>query len=56
MKDSLHDIWMAETRDDAYQAYDAFQKRYEAKYPKASECLAKDKQEMLAFYDFPAEH
>ncbi len=56
MKESLHDIWMAETRDDAYQAYHAFQKRYEAKYPKAAECLAKDKEEMLAFYDFPAEH
>lgn len=56
MKESLHDIWMAETQDDAYKAYNAFQKRYEAKYPKAAECLAKDKEEMLAFYDFPAEH
>lgn len=56
MKESLHDIWMAETQEDAYKAYDAFQKRYEAKYPKAAECLAKDKEEMLAFYDFPAEH
>ena len=56
MKESLHDIWMAETRDDAYKAYDSFEKRYGAKYLKATECLAKDKEEMLAFYDFPAEH
>lgn len=56
MKESLHDIWMAETRDDAYRAYGAFKKWYEAKYPRAVECLAKDKEEMLAFYDFPAEH
>ncbi len=56
MKESLQDIWMAETRDDAYKAYGAFEKRYEAKYPKATECLSKDREEMLAFYDFPAEH
>ncbi len=56
MKESLHDIWMAETRDDAYKAYDSFEKRYSAKYLKATECLVKDKKEMLAFYDFPAEH
>lgn len=56
MKESLHDIWMAETRKDAYKAFELFEKRYGAKYPKAVECLSKDKAEMLAFYDFPAEH
>jgi len=56
MKESLHDIWMAETRKDAYKAFDQFETRYGAKYLKAVECLSKDKAEMLAFYDFPAEH
>ena len=56
MKKALQDIWMAETRDDAYHAFSTFQKRFEAKYPKATDCLVKDKAEMLAFYDYPAEH
>ena len=56
MKGSLQDIWMAETRDEAYHALSLFEKRYGAKYPKATKCLVKDKEEMLAFYDFPAEH
>jgi transposase-like protein len=56
MKESLQDIWMAETRSDAYQAFGLFEKKYGVKYPKATECLVKDKAEMLAFYDFPAEH
>ena len=56
MKDALRDIWMAETKEDACKAYDLFEKSYGAKYPKATECLVKDKTEMLAFYDFPAEH
>ncbi|HHP0473037.1 TPA: IS256 family transposase [Vibrio harveyi] len=56
MKEALQDIWMAETRDDAYHAFSTFQKRFEAKYPKAIDCLVKDKAEMLAFYDYPAEH
>ena len=55
-KDSLHQIWMAATRDDAVKAFDAFIAKYEAKYPKAAHCLAKDRDELLAFYDFPAEH
>jgi hypothetical protein len=46
---------MAETRDDAYHAFSIFQKRFEAKNPKATDCLVKDKVEMLAFYDYPAE-
>ena len=56
MKESLQDIWMAETRDEAYKAFRLFEQRYGAKYPKATECLVKDKDEMLAFYDYPAEH
>lgn len=55
-KKQLQDIWMAPTRDEAYQAFDHFIKLYEAKYPKATDCLLKDKEELLAFYDFPAEH
>ena len=56
MKELLRDIWMAETRKEAYTAFDQLETRYGAKYPKAVECLAKDKAQMLAFYDFPAEH
>ena len=40
----------------AEQAFDLFLETYGAKYPKACECLAKDREELLAFYDFPAEH
>jgi putative transposase len=47
---------MAETRHDASDAFDLFLKTYEAKYPKACECLVKDRAELLTFYDFPAEH
>ncbi|EHL30916.1 IS256 family transposase [Legionella drancourtii] len=56
VKASLHEIWMAEKREDAYKAFDNTIALYSAKYPKAMECLAKDKEELLAFYDFPAEH
>ena len=55
-KDSLHDIWQAETKADAEKAFDLFVKMYEPKYPKAAICLQKDRDEMLAFYDFPAQH
>lgn len=55
-KDDLHQIWMAETRAAAEKAFDTFIEKYEAKFPKATECLAKDRTELLAFYDFPAEH
>lgn len=56
MKEALQDIWMAETQDQAYKAFDAFEKRYSVKYPKAAECLKKDRENLLAFYSFPAEH
>jgi len=55
-KAMIHDIWMAETKDEANQAVDAFLETYEAKYPKATQCLAKDRDVLLTFYDFPAEH
>jgi putative transposase len=55
-KDLLHQIWMAEKRQDAEAAFDLFVKTYEAKYPKAVECLTKDRSKLLTFYDFPAEH
>jgi putative transposase len=55
-KAKLHEVWMAESRADANKAFDLFVSTYEAKYPKATECLAKDRIELLAFYDFPAEH
>ncbi|BCX82391.1 hypothetical protein MIT9_P1977 [Methylomarinovum caldicuralii] len=56
LTEALHEIWMAETRQDTYQAFDRCVKRFEAKYPKAIECLTKDKESLLAFYDFPAKH
>jgi transposase-like protein len=55
-KETLHQIWMAETKSDAEKAFDHFIESYEAKYPKATECLAKDRDVLLTFYDFPAEH
>ena len=55
-KDKLHQIWMASTRKDAGDAFDLFVQTYEAKYPKAVECLTKDRDVLLTFYDFPAEH
>ena len=55
-KHMLHQIWMADTREAAGQAFDAFLEDYQAKYPKAAECLAKDRDVLLTFYDFPAEH
>jgi transposase-like protein len=55
-KEQLHQIWMAATRADAQQAFDTFLETYRAKYPKAVECLQKDRDVLLAFYDFPAEH
>ena len=55
-KDSLHDIWQAETKADAENAFNLFVKMYEPKYPKAAICLQKDRDELMAFFDFPAQH
>ena len=56
IKDALHDTWMAETKQAAEIALASCIKRYEAKYPGAMNCLVKDREPLLAFYDFPAEH
>ena len=55
-KRALQEIWMAETKKDALAAFDAFVETWAVKYDKAVECLIKDRDALLAFYDFPAEH
>jgi transposase-like protein len=55
-KSKLHEIWKSPTREDANKALDNFAAMYEAKYPGAVECLTKDREVLLTFYDFPAEH
>jgi putative transposase len=55
-KKALQDIWMAESRAGADSALALFLETYAAKYPKATECLHRNRAAMLAFYDFPAEH
>ena len=55
-KQALHQIWMAETREQAQRAFDLFVQMYKDKYPKAVEVLQKDRDQLLAFYDFPASH
>ena len=55
-KAALQEIWMAGTKVVAEGAFTLFIEKYEAKFPKATTCLSKDKDELLAFYDFPAEH
>ena len=52
-KQGLHEIWMAETRAKAERAFNQWLERYDDKYPKATACLARDRDELLAFYDFP---
>jgi len=55
-KAALQEIWMAETQAEALAAFERFVRSYQAKYPKAVECLTKDREALLAFFDFPAEH
>jgi transposase-like protein len=55
-KRALQEIWMAETKAGAETAFDAFIESYSVKYEKAADCLEKDRDALLAFYDFPAEH
>ena len=55
-KSALQAIWMAASRDDAEAAFDAFATAWGDKYPKAVETLQKDREALLAFYDFPAAH
>jgi len=56
VKAERHEIGMAESRKDAERAFDRTLKRFEAKYPQAMDCLHKDRDALLAFYDYPAEH
>ena len=51
-KEALHQIWMAETRVDAPRAFDQFIDTYQDKYPKAAECLEKNREELVAYHDF----
>lgn len=55
-KRGLHEIMESATRKDAEKAMEVFRREHEAKYPKATECLRKDADSLLAFFDFPAEH
>lgn len=55
-KSMIHEIWMSDTRENANKAFDAFVAAYEKVYPNVTECLVKDRDVLLAFYDFPAEH
>ena len=55
-KEKLQQIWMADSKEEAENNFDSFVKTYEAKYPKATRCLEKDRETLLTFYDFPAEH
>ncbi len=55
-KEKIHEMYLSPTREAALKAYEAFLSSYEAKYPKACECLRKDKETLFSFYDFPAWH
>jgi putative transposase len=55
-KADVHEIWLAPTRHQAEAAFASFLEKYRAKYEAACACLEKDRAELLAFYDFPAEH
>ena len=55
-KRAVQQIWMAETKKDAVAALEAFVETYQLKYERAADCLTKDRDALLAFYDFPAEH
>lgn len=56
VKQDIHNIWKAEGKEDANKAFDLFLDKYSVKYEQAVNCVAKDRQELLTFYDFPAEH
>ena len=55
-KQALHDIYLAASRADAEEAFHSFEALYGKKFPRAVGCLRKDREELLTFYDFPAEH
>jgi transposase-like protein len=55
-KSMIHEMYMAETKKNALKAFDLFVSTYQNKYPKAVNCLNKNKEELFTFYDFPADH
>jgi putative transposase len=55
-KSMIHEMYMAATRETALSAYDHFVNVFSDKYPKAVECLTKDKEDLFTFYGFPAIH
>ena len=55
-KDDIHQIWMAESKKEAEKAIKVFSDKYFGKYEKAVNCLTKDQEQLLTFFDFPAEH
>jgi putative transposase len=55
-KEKIREIYMSPGKAEALKAFDRFEKLFGAKYPRAVECLLKNKEELLTFYDFPAEH
>ena len=55
-KRRLHEMYLSPTKAEALTAFDDFIDLYEPKYPKACECLSKDKEVLFTFYDFPAAH
>ena len=55
-KKKLQDIFLADTKQHAQEAYQHFIETYELKYPKTTECLSKDYDDLFRFYDYPAEH
>lgn len=55
-KEKLHEMYLSATKAEALKAYQEFLSLYEVKFPKACECLVKDKEVLFSFYDFPAEH
>jgi putative transposase len=55
-KSALWEIYRAETKTDANQAFNRFLHTYQAKYPEATNCLEKNREVLLTFYGFPAEH
>jgi putative transposase len=55
-KQLIHEMYLAPTRKAALAAYDQFLSSCQTKFPKACECLEKDKAVLFTFYDFPAQH
>lgn len=55
-KSLIHDMYMADTKKDALEAFERFGKLYGVKYADAWKCLEKDRESLFTFYDFPAEH